>query len=57
MTAPGKAATHTGKPCRKCSATLRYDSTGQCVACAKANAERQRQRRRDDRKFTPQVPA
>lgn len=30
------AETYEGKPCRKCSGTLRYSSTTQCVVCIKA---------------------
>lgn len=34
------------KPCRKCGSLERYKSTDQCVPCAKANADRQRARRK-----------
>lgn len=36
------AATHEGKPCRVCQHTLRYDSSGACVRCAREAAQAHR---------------
>lgn len=34
-----RAATFTGKPCRKDGSTERYESSGQCVRCARQRPE------------------
>jgi hypothetical protein len=36
-----------GSPCRNCGSTLRYVSTGQCVACVKTKTESRREEIRE----------
>ncbi len=43
-----QAPRYQGKPCKQCSETERYTSTGQCVACAATRSRTDHQKRYQD---------